>query len=180
VGVAVLRGPLVLGPAIGTRNGCLDRRTSLGSITSLESGSSCRGELHAPMEPMNCTLMPVCSNRLPSFGLIVTAPLTDSPSMYRGTRSRRLLSSLTSTVWRLSRSSRTMSISTGVEKKRDAIVCSTEMLRGRMSSMIQNVASPLSHPPQAALSASCFVFLFTFCLSTTCSVNERICLKERS
>lgn len=77
---------------------------------------------------MNCTLMPVCSKRLPSFGLIVTAPLTDSPSMYRGTRSRRPLSSLTSTDWRSSRSSRTMSISTGVEKKREAMVCSAEVL----------------------------------------------------
>jgi hypothetical protein len=68
---------------------------------------------------MNCTLMPVCSNRLPSFGRTVTAPLTDSPSIYSGAFSRRFLSSLTSTIDRSSASSSTMSISTGVAKKYD-------------------------------------------------------------
>jgi hypothetical protein len=72
-----------------------------------------------PMRPMNWTLMPVCSNRRPSLGLTVTAPFTDSPSMYSGAFSRLFLSSLTSTVCRSSASSRTMSISTGVEKKKE-------------------------------------------------------------
>jgi hypothetical protein len=72
---------------------------------------------HQPIVPMNCTLMPVCSSRLPSLGRTVTWPLTDSPSRYNGTFSLRLLSSLTSTAERSSRSSSTMSISTGVEKK---------------------------------------------------------------
>lgn len=73
------------------------------------------------MVPMNWTLMPVCSNRLPSLGLTVTCPLTDSPSRYSGTFSLRFLSSLTSTAERSSRSSRTMSMSTGVEKKYDMV-----------------------------------------------------------
>ena len=65
--------------------------------------------------------MPVCSNRFPSLGLTVTAPLTDSPSIYRGARSLRPLSTLMSTDCRSSLSSRTMSISTGVEKKSEAM-----------------------------------------------------------
>lgn len=70
-----------------------------------------------PMLPMNCTLIPVCSRRFPSLGRTVTAPLTDSPSMYSGAFSRRFLSSLTSTICLSSAFSRTMSMSTGVEKK---------------------------------------------------------------
>jgi len=73
------------------------------------------------MVPMNCTLMPVCSSRLPSLGLTVTWPLTDSPSRYSGTFSLRFLSSFTSTAERSSRSSSTMSMSTGVEKKYDML-----------------------------------------------------------
>lgn len=73
------------------------------------------------MVPMNCTLMPVCSSRLPSLGRTVTAPLTDSPSMYSGAFSRRFLSSLTSTMDRSSASSRTISMSTGVAKKYDMV-----------------------------------------------------------
>lgn len=69
--------------------------------------------------PMNWTLMPVCSSLLPSFGLIVTPPLTDSPSMYNGAFSRRPLSSFISIIVLSSASSRMMSISTGVEKKYD-------------------------------------------------------------
>src|SRR5690606_28941778 len=73
-----------------------------------------------PIVPINCTLMPVCSNRLPSFGLIVTDPLTDSPSLYSGTFSLLSLSSLTSTMVRSSSgSSRRMSISRGVENRND-------------------------------------------------------------
>jgi hypothetical protein len=79
----------------------------------------CMGTI--PIVPMNCTLMPVCSRRLPSFGRTVTAPLTDSPSMNRGAFSRRFLSSLTSTMDRSSASSRTMSMSTGVAKKYDIL-----------------------------------------------------------
>lgn len=77
------------------------------------------GDSFSPITPMNWTLIPVCSNRLPSFGLIVTAPLTDSPSIYSGAFSRLFLSSLTSTLCLSSVSSRTMSMSTGVEKKKD-------------------------------------------------------------
>ena len=74
-----------------------------------------------PIVPMNWTLMPVCSNRLPSLGLIVTAPLTDSPSIYKGAFSLRFLSNFMSTVDLSSESSKTMSISTGVEKKYDIV-----------------------------------------------------------
>ena len=44
-------------------------------------GGCCSGALlHEPIVPTNWTLMPVCSNLLPSFGRIVTAPFTVSPS----------------------------------------------------------------------------------------------------
>jgi len=67
-----------------------------------------------PIVPMNSTFIPVCSNRFPSFGRIVTVPLTVSPSRYSGAFSLRPdLSTLISTVGRSSVSSRTMSISTG-------------------------------------------------------------------
>ena len=69
------------------------------------------------MVPMNWTLIPVCSNLFPSLGRIVTAPLTDSPSLYSGAFSLRPFSVFISTICRSSPSSRTMSISTGVEKK---------------------------------------------------------------
>ncbi len=72
--------------------------------------------------------MPVCSKRLPSLGLIVTAPLTDSPSIYSGAFSRRFLSSRMSTMDRSSPSSNTMSMSTGVAKKYD-MVCVCMSLR---------------------------------------------------
>lgn len=75
---------------------------------------------------MNCTLMPVCSNLLPSLGLTVTAPFTDSPSIYNGTFSLLFLSCRTSTMARSSPSSRTMSMSTGVEKKYDIMLGSPE------------------------------------------------------
>jgi len=78
------------------------------------------GRLWVPIVPMNWTLMPVCSSRLPSFGLIVTAPFTDSPSIYRGAFSRRFFSNFMSIICLSSvSSSRSMSISTGVEKKYD-------------------------------------------------------------
>jgi hypothetical protein len=76
-----------------------------------------------PIVPMNWTLIPVCSSRLPSFGRTVTDPLTDSPSMYRGAFSRLFLSSRTSTDCLSSPSSRTTSISTGVEKKKEDMAC---------------------------------------------------------
>jgi len=66
---------------------------------------------------MNWTLIPVCSNLFPSFGRIVTAPFTDSPSLYSGAFSLRPFSVFISTICRSSPSSRTISISTGVEKK---------------------------------------------------------------
>ena len=75
-----------------------------------------------PIVPTNCTLMPVCSSLLPSFGLIVTAPLTVSPSRYNGAFSRRFLSSLTSTVGLSSVSWRTMSMSSGVEKEKSDMI----------------------------------------------------------
>ena len=65
--------------------------------------------------------MPICSNRFPSLGLIVTAPLIDSPSAYNGAFSLRFLSNFMSTVGLSSVSSRTMSMSTGVEKKYDIV-----------------------------------------------------------
>jgi len=78
--------------------------------------------LWVPIVPINWTLMPVCSNLLPSFGLIVTAPFTDSPSMYRGAFSRLFFSSFMSIICLSSvSSSRSMSMSTGVEKKYDMI-----------------------------------------------------------
>ncbi len=71
-----------------------------------------------PIVPMNCDLdARAAPSRLPSFGRTVTAPLTDSPSIYSGAFSRRFLSSLTSTIDRSSASSSTTSISTGVAKK---------------------------------------------------------------
>lgn len=76
---------------------------------------------------MNWTLTPVCSRRLPSFGRTVTAPLTDSPSMYSGAFSRRFLSSFTSTIARSSASSRTTSMSTGVAKKYDMLPAPREL-----------------------------------------------------
>lgn len=79
---------------------------------------------------MNWTLIPVCSNRLPSFGRIVTAPLTDSPSIYKGAFSLLFLSSLTSTVCLSSVSSRTMSMSTGVEKKNEDMLRKGARARG--------------------------------------------------
>ncbi len=69
--------------------------------------------------PMNWTLIPVCSSLFPSFGLMVTPPLTDSPSMYRGAFSLRFFSSFMSIIVLSSVSSRTMSMSRGVEKKYD-------------------------------------------------------------
>ena len=77
------------------------------------------------MVPMNWTLMPVCSSLLPSLGRIVTAPFTDSPSIYKGAFSRRFLSSFMSIIVLSSVSSRTMSMSTGVEKKYDILATST-------------------------------------------------------
>lgn len=50
---------------------------------------------------------------------MVTCPLTDSPSRYSGTFSFLFLSSFTSTAGRSSRSSRTISISTGVDQNND-------------------------------------------------------------
>lgn len=85
-----------------------------------------------PIVPMNCTLIPVCSSLLPSLGLIVTAPLTDSPSMYNGAFSRRFLSNLRSTIAFSSLSSRTMSMSTGVEKKYDMMTNGTYFKRVRL------------------------------------------------
>ena len=73
---------------------------------------------------MNWTLMPVCSSLLPSLGRIVTAPFTDSPSIYRGAFSRLFLSSFISIIVLSSVSSRTMSMSTGVEKKYDILATS--------------------------------------------------------
>src|SRR5699024_2930583 len=81
-----------------------------------------RFEHSIPITPVNCTLIPVCSNLFPSFGLTVTAPLTDSPSIYSGAFSFRFLSSFISTDGLSSLSSRTISMSTGVEKKNEDIV----------------------------------------------------------
>ena len=75
----------------------------------------------SPIVPMNCTLIPVCSNLLPSFGRIVTPPLTDSPSKYSGAFSRLFFSSFRSIICRSSVSSRTISMSSGVEKKYDMV-----------------------------------------------------------
>lgn len=91
-----------------------------------------------PMVPTNCTLMPVCSNLLPSLGRMVTAPLTVSPSRYSRHFSRLFLSSLTSTVGRSSESWRTMSMSSGVEKEKSDMVeadCSFPELVDRASGM---------------------------------------------
>lgn len=73
------------------------------------------------MVPTNCTLIPVCSNLLPSLGRIVTAPLTVSPSRYSRHFSRLFLSNFTSTVDRSSVSWRTMSMSRGVENEKSDI-----------------------------------------------------------
>ena len=55
----------------------------------------------------------------------MTAPFTDSPSIYKGAFSRRFLSSFMSIIVLSSVSSRTMSMSTGVEKKYDILATST-------------------------------------------------------
>ena len=83
---------------------------------------------YIPMVPMNWTLMPVCSSLLPSLGRIVTAPFTDSPSIYKGAFSLLFLSSFMSIIVLSSVSSRTMSMSTGVEKKYD--ILATSILEG--------------------------------------------------
>lgn len=117
-----------------------------------------------PIDPMNCTLIPVCSRRFPSFGRTVTAPLTDSPSMYRGAFSLRPLSSLTSTVCRSSLSSSTTSMSTGVEKNKDAMLVNQPHLkRSSMKSTQFNSLISLDNGNQRAwvMSRGSFIARFT-------------------
>jgi len=119
------------------------------------------------MVPMNWTLIPVCSNLFPSFGRIVTAPFTDSPSLYSGAFSLRPFSVFISTICRSSPSSRTISMSTGVEKKYAILTVPhsrpSERLgdgNGRRASWVEvgqelqaSTADSTSHEAAASLSA---------------------------
>src|SRR5271168_800243 len=97
---------------IETRNALLDHSTFLLRQHTRFARSG------IPMLPIKLTLIPVCSNFLPSFGRTMTDPFTDSPSLYSGAFSLRSFPPvLNSTMSRASSPSSRISMShTGLKK----------------------------------------------------------------